>query len=192
MSNYVILDITSGTKFCTLQQIDNISEKNAEIKRGAKAKNWPADVRFHMDPNFPKQIQLPDWVKCLHDYLVVSKPLKEAIAEEAPADVEYLPISIIDHKGKVASSDYFVLNPFTLQDCIDQQASKIKWNPIDKSKIMSCPKLVIDESRIAPGAKIFRLKHFTGLVVLARDLAESLDAAGFKGADFEEIDEFTY
>lgn len=189
--NHVILNVVPGSKFCMLQDIENLPP-DLRATQGGLFEPWPADVRFHMDPNSPKQIQLPDWVDNLHNFIVVSKPLKDFIAESKPVDVQYLPVTIVDHKGKVASTDYVVINPYSLQDAIDQQASVIDWNPIDPTLIAACTTMVLDESRIAPGASIFRLKHYPSKVLLSRELASGIKKAGFTGVKFIEVEDLEY
>lgn len=191
MNSYVILNRVAGTVFCTLQKIQNVPDP-ALLSKGAKLAPWPANVQLHMDPNFPKAVQLPDCVSNLPDAIVVSGRLKEYIEAEKPAHVEYLPISIINHKGKLASSEYFIVNPYKLQDCIDQQASTIRWNAMNKNMISACMKLVIDEQKIERNAKLFRLQHYPTKVLFARSLAEGIGKAKFTGLNFIEIDEMEY
>jgi hypothetical protein len=186
LNNYVVLNPVAGTAFCVLQEVENINDPLL-LKKGAKLQPWPKDVRFHMDPNFPKAIQLPDCVKNAAGAIVVSKRFKELVEAERPAHLEYLPISIINHKGKLASADYFIINPYKLQDCIDRQASDLKWNAIDPDLISICKKLVIDESKIEPGCKVFRPKHLPVKVMFERGLAGKLQSAGLTGMKFDEI-----
>jgi hypothetical protein len=191
MYNYLILNPVAGAVFCTLQEIENMAEPLL-LKKGARLEPWPADVRLHMDPNFPKALQLPDCVKNLPGAIVVSKRLKEFIAAAKPVHVEYLPVSIINHKGKLASSEYFIINPYKLQDCIDQKASTIDWNPIDTSLIAACTNLVLDEKKIEKNAKVFRLEHYPSKVLFARELADGIKQAKFTGLKFIEPEAMEY
>jgi hypothetical protein len=186
VNSHVILNAVAGKAFCVLQKLENLKEP-LRLKKGLKLQPWPKDVKFHMDPNFPKSIQLADCVKNLTGAIVVSKRFKELVEAADAAAVEYLPVSIIDHKGKLASSDYFIVNPYELQDCIDQERSVLKWNSIDPDLISICTKLVIDTGKIARGAKVFRLKHLPTNVLFERGLAEKATAAGLTGMKFTEI-----
>jgi hypothetical protein len=188
MYDYVLLNPVPGVVFCTLQKIENLPDA-LRLKKGVKLDPWPPDVRLHMDPNFPKAIQLPDCVANLAGAIVVSARLKEFIEKQKPASVEYLPMSIVNHKGRIASTDYFIINPWKLQDCIDQKASEITWNPIDPDLIAACPKMVLDEGKIDKDAKVFRLKHYPTKVLFARALADGIKSAKFTGIKFIEIDD---
>jgi hypothetical protein len=189
MADYVVLKPVAGKRYCVLQSLENAPDPLA-IRKGVSLQPWPGNVRFGMDPNFPKQVQLPDCVRNLQKALVVSKRFKEFVEATAPSPhLEYLPVTIIDHKGKVASADYFVINPIPLQDCIDQQASDLMWNPIDPTLIASCTRMVIDEARIEPDMPVFRMKHYPSPLLVARSLANRIADAGFTGFDFGEVDE---
>lgn len=65
----------------------------------------------------------------------------------------------------------------------------VVWNPIDPELIADCTELVLDESRIDPAAKVFRLKHYPRKVVFRRDLAQAIKAAGCTGIKFIEIED---
>jgi len=191
MENYVLLTPVAGLAFCSLQEIRNLAEP-LDLLRGVSLTPWPADVQLLMDPNFPKSVQLPDCVMNLTGAIVVSPRLKDVIAASGTAPVEYLPVSIINHKGRPAGPDYFIVNPYPLQDCIDQAASVIEWNAIDPSLISACTHLVIDEERIAPGMQVFRLAHYPTKVLFARDLATAITRAGFTGIEFIALADMEY
>lgn len=188
MSNYLLGKAIAGPSFCVLKTTDNMPDPTL-IQKGVRLEPWPSNVQFRMDPALPKASQLPDWVKNLPRALVASKALKQIVQESEPTDIEYLPITLIDHKGREASTDYFLLNPFTLQDAIDQQQSVLEWNAIDPNLISDCTSLVLDEARIDPRATVFRLKHYPSKVIFRRDLAKAIKKAGCTGIKFVEIEE---
>jgi hypothetical protein len=188
VSNYLMSKAVAGPSFCVLRTPQNMPDATL-LRKGVRLAPWPGDVQFHMDPTFPKAIQLPDWVKNMSNALVASPALKKIIEASAPPDMEYLPITLIDHQGRVASSDYFMLNPCSLQDAINQELSTIEWNAIDPTFISDCTSMVLDESRIDPHATVFRLKHYPSKVVFRRDLANTIKKAGCTGIKFVEIED---
>jgi hypothetical protein len=190
MSNYVISKAVAGTKLCVLETVDGF-EDSLDIIRGVSLAVRPQGVRFHMDPNFPKQVEVPDWVKNLPNAIVVSRRLKDFIAAAQP-DVQYVPIQILDTKGRVASIDHFALNPLPLVDAIDRAKSEIDWNPIDPELIAACTTMVLDESRIPSGMRLFRLKHYPSKILFARELAQAIKQSGFTGIKFIEVEDLEY
>src|SRR5712691_8714720 len=128
-------------EFCvvTPPEIDDDYELRAGVSR---AKGWPKDITARMSKKFPKDVDLSDVIHGA-TLVIVSKRLKEVLDKQKVPKVEYLPIGILNHKGRVASKDYFVLNPLAIVDCIDFDKSGVEWNPVDKEKIMGCKGLVL-------------------------------------------------
>ena len=151
---------------------------------------FPADAAFHMNPDFPKDRVLTDNVKNSLQTLLVSARLQNALVDARLADVEYLPVSIVDHDGRVASSSHVIVHPVGLVDCIDMGQSVYKPHRIVKGKIDKVTKLVLDPERVPEGRQIFKLKGFGTPVVVRRAFADKLDAFAFSGLDWLDVDGF--
>ncbi|KFA94395.1 imm11 family protein [Archangium violaceum] len=179
-----------GESFCVLTSLQNVEDEYELAKGVPRAKGFPANACFHMDPKFKKFVALADNISNLGRIIVVSKPLKELIESWKPREVEYLQVSIINHKKKVASDEYFIVNPLRVVDCIDKDKSDITWNKIDSEKISACEQLVLKPRAINSEFPLFRLRHFEHAVMVDRKLAQAILDEGFTGARFEEVDEF--
>lgn len=123
---------------------------------------------------------------------IVSGKFKEFLEKNAPNNqIEFLPIKIINFKGKVFSENHFLLNPLDIFDAIDKKASGVTWNTIDSSKISCCEKLIINESVIPEGSHIFRLKNWPSHKLISSDLAEKIKAEKITGVYFKDTYDFT-
>jgi hypothetical protein len=122
---------------------------------------------------------------------VVSGRLKEQIAAaDSAGQIEFLPVTILNHKGRVASEDYFFLNPVGSVDCIDIEKSGVEWNDIDDTVISSFEQLVLKEDAVPPGVALFRPLHGTKTILVSRSLADRLETDGLTGLYFVEPDEY--
>ncbi len=187
---YEIWEANPSGTFCTLGPLENV-EDEFEIKRGvSRAEGFPSDASFEMDPAYPKDIQLADNIYNLEGLPVVSKGLKEVVEGRQPKETEFLQVAIINHKGRVASDEYYILNPYGTVDCIDKEESDIEWNEIEKDLISSCFGLVLDESRVDFERLMFRPRYVPTIVLVRGDLADELTEAGFSGLRFTPVDEF--
>lgn len=187
---YVVWEADPSGTFCTLGALENV-EDEYELKRGiSRASGFPGDALFAMDPAYPRDIQLADNIYNLEGLPVVSSGLKELIAGREPIATEFLRVSIVNHKGRVASDAYYIVNPFEPVDCIDREASDIEWNEIDRELISSCFGLVLDESRIDFERLLFRPLYLPTIVLVRGDLADEISEAGFTGLRFTPLDEF--
>jgi hypothetical protein len=147
---------------------------------------WPEDVVCKMSPKYPKDIQLTD---NLHggSYVVISQRLKERIAALAGASqIEFLPVTVMNHKGRAASKDYFILNPVGSVNCIDIEASGAVWNAIDETDISHFERLVLKGSAVPPDVGMLRPMHRTRTILVRRPVADQLTSEGFTGLYFQE------
>jgi hypothetical protein len=159
-------------------------EKGYEVERGiSRLEGWPAGVECRMDSEYPKDIELSDNLYGA-GVPTVSAKLKEYLIAEEVDNVEFLPVTILNHKERVASRDYFIMNPLSIIECIDLQKSTVKWNRIDKELISSCKQLVLDDKAIPDNCKIFRAKCLPIRIIVRGHFVKALGTVGFKGLCF--------
>jgi hypothetical protein len=174
--------------FCSLTALQNV-DKSWELKFGiSRSDGFPITARFDMDPSHPKAIKLADCIYNANALAVISQALKEFIESRQPPRTEFLPVSIYNHKKRLASDSYFILNPLSLPDCIDMKKSKITWNKIKKDLIAFCKKLVLEPSAIDPDLLLLRPKFLPSVILVREDLAEAIGKQGFTGVKFIPID----
>jgi hypothetical protein len=185
--DFLIWKYRSVPHACVLNQITG-TDKTVELRRGLPLRaDFPADVGLHMHPDFPNDIALPDNVLNSDLLNVVSARLREFLESRDLASVEYLPVAIIDHKGRPASTEYFIAHPIEPVDCIDRQQSVFVENKIVKGAIRSMTKLAIDAARIPANRAMFKLKGFSDITLVRRELAQALDQQNFSGLGWTEI-----
>ncbi|MEW5802447.1 MAG: DUF1629 domain-containing protein [bacterium] len=188
--DYLIWEANPAGGYCTLEDLRNVDD-SYELTRGvSRSDGFPKEACFTMDASHPKEIKLADTIYTLDNLLVISRQLKEFIESKTPSFIEFLPVTLFNHKGRVASKDYFILNPFHLQDCIDKDKSELVWNEIDPELISNCFQLIVIPDRIDTSFLLFRPKYMPTVVMVRRDLAEEIAEKGFTGIDFVELDEF--
>ena len=189
MSNYLIAQSVAGANLCVVENIENLPEGIVFYKE-TEFKVWPENVTFHMNAKFPKNVELSDWVKAFHNAILVSKRMKELIEASKPGSTQFLPAQIADHKKKIVANDYFVVNPFKLQNAIDLEKSIYVLGPQEEKHIVDCTTMIFDETQIDKDASLFRLKHYPSKVAFRRDLAMAIKKAGFTGIKFVELEDF--
>lgn len=172
---------------CTVTSLQNFGEAFAIRDAVRCADRFPDDAFFAMNPENPKDINLPDQVYNHERLLVVGQPLRSLI-EEIGGEIEFLPVAIRDHKGHVASRDYWIVNPLTTLDCLDVGASDLTVNAIDQS-FSGCDALAFIDDRVPAGATLFRPSRFLTPIVCRENIAERVMARGFSGVRFVEADE---
>jgi len=173
-----------------LDPIEGMDRSYELLKGTSFAGQFPKNVSFRMSAEHPKDIGLTDALANMNELLVASKRLKEFLEAKNLPNLEYHQVSIINHKGRVASEEYFLVHPIHPQDCLDLQASGPRYNKINPALISRVQDLVIDESKIAPGVKLFRLKAFGKPLLIHRELAAEIAKSGFSGPVFIELERY--
>jgi hypothetical protein len=145
---------------------------------------YPGGLSYPMSDLFPDDILLRDNFTVAGQVLVSGK--LRAFIEQALPDhtLEFLQVSILNHKGRVASDDYFILHPLGTIDCIDIDKSKVRWNPLKKKVIDACKGLVFQPEGVPANVKLFRPQYWGFNIMATEEFAEQLGAAGFTGLRF--------
>jgi hypothetical protein len=176
--------------FCVVTRPEGFKEQGLLLKAVTLADKWPDNVVCRMDADYAKDIKLSDNVYG-GSYRVVSSRLKDTlVALAGSSNIEFLPVSILNHKGRVASKDYFIMNPLDVIDCIDQEKSGVKWNVINTSAISSCRELVLSEGLIPADSVMFRPKFMLKITLVKREVAVKLLSTDLTGLFFLETSSY--
>jgi hypothetical protein len=190
MDNFVIWGKRYQPGSCVVSNPSGFEDQFMLAEGVSLLGQWPANVVCKMSPKYPKDIELTD---NLHggNYPVISQRLKTKIAASASANqCEFLPVSVLNHKGRVASKDYFILNPVGSVDCIDTEESEVEWNDLDETDISEMERLVLRENDVPAEVNLFRAKYLLGTILVRRSLADQLSSDGFTGLYFREPTKF--
>lgn len=189
-SNFVIWALRDVPNACCLDELIGVDDV-WELREGVpRAVTFPRNAVYTMDQDFPHDTLLTDNLINTRTLIVASLKLKKFLETRQMQQVEYLPITILDHKGKPASHDYFIIHPINPVDCLDTGQCGAQWSSIDKETIQWLDRLVIDEGKIDPAREIFRLKFFYDVILVSRALAEAIDAEGFTGIRWIELGDY--
>lgn len=189
-SDFLIWRYLSVPGAAVLHDLRGFDENN-RFDHGRTLKDeFPAQTAFHMDPDFPRDLTLPDNVCNAEQVLLVSQRLQQALIDARLTHVEYLPMTVVDHKGRVASSSHVIVHPLELVDCIDMQQSVYQPHRLVKGKIDKVTKLVLDEQRVPPDRQLFKLKGYPTPVIVRGAFARTLTQAGFSGLDWLDVVDF--
>jgi hypothetical protein len=175
--------------YCVIRPPEGVP-KAYELSRGiSRQEGWSPDMTSKMSKEFPKDIALSDNLRGA-GLVVISKRLREALPETPPAQLEFLPLRIMNHKGKIAADDYAIANPIGLVDCIDLEASNVTYNQINPQLISACDRIVLRADAVPAELQLFRPRHLPMKVFVRAELADRLQQAGFIGLNFRDPADF--
>jgi hypothetical protein len=166
-------------------------ERKWELREGiSRAKDFSPTAECAMDPEFPDNTLLADNLANTAGAIIASTPLKSFLESRKVPKVEYLPITIIDHRGKPASRDYFIIHPVDPVDCLDLEKCEPTWNAVESSWIRKVKRLALDETRLPADRVLFRPQAFHLVILVRRELADAIDGQGLTGIRWLELDQF--
>ena len=193
LPDYVVYGTTARGGFANVLPVDGFDDDYRLSVGEPLADEWPDDAVFQMNPAHPRNVKLADAVSSLGGtgFPVISPALRAVIEAAEPPDMEYLPVKILNHKGRVAADDYVIANSFHVVDCLDYDAMGITWNALDPTQIHVCERLAVDAARLPDAPSVLRPRSLTTRVLVRRDVADAATDAGLTGLYFWELDRVT-
>lgn len=185
MHSYFIFAELFDKKACLLTEApDTFRAKGWRVSKGIRMDHrHPPDVVLTMGREHPG-LAIPDLVNNTLGLCVVSSRLKDLLERESRAQIEFLPISIMNHKGRIAASDYFLANVLDHHDCIDLSRSDVDQNNPKPGMLSGLHRLFVLEEKIPVEARFFRLKPMPEAIIIRDDLRALLDAAAITGVKY--------
>jgi hypothetical protein len=135
--------------------------------------DYPADAKWYMSDKSPG-IKLASLVAAMPAILVVHRDLKEVL-EATGAPMECLPFTLYNHKKRVASRDYFIVNPLAVVNCLNLQKSEVSWSE-DGQDILQIYEPVLDPAKLPDVPPVFRIQEDRQCIVLGDGVVARLNA----------------
>lgn len=145
-------------------------------------------AKIYLDP-YSRGLRFPSLLGNSLGYLMVCSAIKEIIARHDVAPVEIRPVVIHNHKRRVHTSDFWVINPLATVNCLDRQHSKILYSKADPKAIVAIEEMVFLSHMIEKAPDLFRIPERRGSYFASERLLTSLQGKGFTNIFVEEIKE---
>lgn len=120
--------------------------------------------------------------------LVFSSRLRQLMKNLMVNNIQYFDFEIVSPKNNKIYTDYKIANIVGLADCVDKDNSDIKY--FNSGSIKRIRKLVLDESKIPPELKIFRLANDTSTPIIHQSIKDAILNSGITGCLFYKAEEY--
>ncbi|GHG78596.1 hypothetical protein GCM10012319_29360 [Comamonas sp. KCTC 72670] len=154
------------------------------------ASSFPQHAAYRMRDDFPDQVALHEVLYNMDSQLIVHEKARAFLDAERIQRIEYLPVRVLSHKDREVAERYFIVNMLPLVDCIDLEKTEHEENLLDPDELMNIRNLTVDENKIPSDFQLLRLKAVSGAMLIHRDLAAKMKAAGFRGFSTPEVAEY--
>jgi len=160
--------------------------------RPAKGKRvgekYPENAEIHLQPEDPG-IKLSSLIGNTKSYLIVNTAVKETIVEfcsQNETEIELLQFTLVNHKKRVHSKDYWIINPIGTFDCVNRSASEIEF--LD-DEIVGVDKYVFDPKRLEKAPHLFRVPEEPRGYFISQSLAKAFQDKQFTNIFLIEVEQ---
>jgi hypothetical protein len=148
---------------------------------------YPAEGRIYLQKKSPG-IKLCSLIGNTQNYLIVNTEMKNVILEQcAQCDIETLAFTLYNHKKRVHSTDYWIINPIGYVDCVNRSASDIRYLSSDPSKVVAVRKFVLDPQRLENAPDIFRVPEAREKYFISERIAKAWQEHNFSNVFLNEV-----
>jgi hypothetical protein len=117
------------------------------------AAEFPRDAKWLMTAKWPG-IKLASLLANTANLLVVHREIKDALAKIG-VPMESYGFALYDHKKRLASRDYFIVNPLGTFDALDTRASSITRSKRVPGEVVSVDEMVLDPRKLKGAPRCF-------------------------------------
>lgn len=149
-------------------------------------KDFPKDAKLFMNKENPG-IKLSPLLGTSRNVLIGSREFKEAVEKHCKNEIEYLPFTLYDHRKRVHSRDYFIINPIGTLDCLDLKESDIDWDDEDPDEVLGINEMVLDHKKVKDAPQLFRVDLEPSAYVVGLELAREFKAHNFSNIFWAEL-----
>ncbi|ATB39509.1 hypothetical protein CYFUS_004953 [Cystobacter fuscus] len=146
---------------------------------------YPKEPKLFMSPE-SRGMKLADLLGNTEGMLVVSKALRETIEKHCQGvEIEYLPFTLYDHRKRVHSQDYCIVNPIGSLDCLDEAASGVQYG--SEGSVIDIGEIVLDRNKVKDAPQLFRVKQRPSQYILGVKLAREIYDRDFTNVLWTEL-----
>lgn len=147
--------------------------------------HYPADARISLEEEYPG-MELASVIGNTQNYFIANQAVRAEVERLTDgAEIEYLPFTLINHKGRVHSTDYVIINPLGTFDCLDLNASTVTYT--SDGDVLKVEKAVLSREKVEDAPALFRISEEAAMYVLREDLARACYERGFTNVFLTEL-----
>lgn len=122
-------------------------------------------------------------------YLIVCTDMKELIEQHVNDELELLAFTLYDHKERVLSDDYWIINPIGTNDVLNKDASDIRYSVDNPADVVSVRKFILDPELLTAEPNLFRVPQVASRYFISERLARAFFERDFSNMHLLEIEQ---
>jgi hypothetical protein len=122
-------------------------------------------------------LALPGFIGNTRGFLILTSAGVEVLRRMCPEQpLEVFPFELVNHKNRVHSTDFSIVNPLTKLPCLDATASGAQRGK--RGDVIAAKQVVLSRKAVDAAPHLFRIAEMPGEYVFSRALGKELNAAG--------------
>lgn len=139
--------------------------------------------RFRMAAQVPGK-RVPDSINNAFGYWMISGRLKSLLEEHSSARIEFLPFTLVNHKGRDEAAACWIANVLERVDCVDPDRTEGTPHALLDGQLQDIRRLVLDPARIPAELDLFRIAARPRVLIVRDDLRAMLEREQATGVEF--------
>lgn len=180
---------TDNPEFCFVGSVSH--DASTWLGRGEPVGDrYPTDplsVEIPLDPDFPG-VELPDLIGNTRGLLILSAKAREAFAaaelELGPCEV--CRFTLVNHKGRVHSTDYAFVNPLGGHDIAHPSSDFMRYTR--SQQIYGCKRWVLDANKLVGKPDLLRAEQVRKHYFVSERLVEVIRSEGLTNFELSNVD----
>jgi hypothetical protein len=120
--------------------------------------------------------------------LIVDPKFRKIIEKHTAGEkIEYQPVAIYDHRKRLMSDEYVIVNPLGAYDCIDLKASDVLYDEDNPKEILEVNDLVLDKAKAMKAPQLFRPEHSRSSYIIRYDIGLDMHQAKLTNIAIDEL-----
>lgn len=185
MNNFYVITPELNMNYCGIYDMPGALDAHPD--------NYYPAAGIRVDGSFPKEyamsndvpgIKIADLIQNALNYFMVSGRMKSLLEKYANAEIQFIRFTLLNHKGRKASDDCYIVNVIDTIDCVDTDRTEGEKDPVNKGRYMFLERLFLDHDKIDSECNIFRIASFPKVIVVREGLKQHLEQEGITCAEF--------
>lgn len=187
---FVIWDFDDVPNAYVPDDLLNIENKLSLLMGDSLASDMPENLQFSADPDYPNDLLMLDSFGNTESIIPISPKLKHFLENKAIPNLEFIPVDMLDHKGRVLEQ-YYLLHSIEVIDAIDKTQTELEIDDLNDEMYESVEDLTLLDESIPQEIQIFRIKGLYNAICVSQSLAKEIDDNGFTGIYWQDISDYS-
>ncbi|AKQ63613.1 hypothetical protein A176_000525 [Myxococcus hansupus] len=146
---------------------------------------YPQGLSFQMAPEV-SGVRIPDVIPNTLGYLLVSARMNDLLAQHATEPIEFLRFTLLNHKGRPASDECYIVNVLGTRPWGDMERSMGAriTAPSGDQQFDRLRRLYLKGEEVDANVNLFRLTMMPRVILVREDLKALMEAQGMTGTAF--------